>query len=256
MCLSRLKAHGFLEVIPVAYYPSPTHLLRHEFNLLTRKGVDYFNEYLSDLGSNTQLTYNPELRRSAPLTYDHTVKVNSAICAIVGAFRQKGGVVANVISTRRLRSLIRAKDGKTLLNDIEPDAVLIVRFPDKTRAYLLEVDAGTEVIRGAAASSFDEKIPKYGDYFSRRFKDDPLFTGLDQPQVLVVTTGLKRAINLKEATYGSGGRRSYWFTAFPFIEPPPPPKKGEKEPPIYRATDPVWMVPTLEGYQSLLPDSL
>jgi len=245
MCLRRLKDHGFVEVIPVAEYVTPTVLRRHEFNLLTKAGVEELAAELSSRGSAYVPSYNPNLRKTAPLTYDHSILINNTLANLIGAFRQAGGVVVRCLNDRQLASMIRTDSGQTHLGDIEPDALLIVRFPDGLRSYLIEADTGTEQVRGRAINNFEGKIPRYGRYFSKRFAADPLFQGLSQPQVLVITSGLVRATNLKEATFDAGGRRAYWFTAKEFIEPPK-----------YLATGEVWLVPTLEGYQRLLPDSL
>ena len=246
MCLRRLKDHGYVEVIPVAEYASPTLLRRHEFNLLTRKGVEALNGQLAAKGSSVTTVYNPALRKSAPLTYDHTLQINNAIANLVGAFRQRGGSVSLCLNDRTLKSLIRAEgQQRTLLNDIEPDALFVIRFPDGVRSYLLEIDTGTEQVRGSATNRFEQKIERYDRYFADRFAHDPLFTGLQKPQVLVVTTGATRAKNLKEATFEAGGRQAYWFSTFEWIDVSKFDPAGK-----------VWLVPTLDEFNPLLPDSL
>ncbi len=210
-------------------------MIRHELNLLTRHGVELLKHHKRD---DFHPNWTSGLRTSAPLTYDHALKLNNVLANLIGSFRQAGGETVLVLNDKQLKRQIM--DGQTHLKDIQPDALLVVKFGSLLKTYLIEVDAGTEVVRGAAFSSFDRKIAKYGDYFRHRFVNDPLFSGLQRPQVLVITTGAKRAQHLKEATLKSGGRKAYWFTAFAFIEPPD-----------YTALDSVWFVPTMDGYQSL-----
>jgi hypothetical protein len=114
-------------------------------------------------------------------------------------------------------------------------------MPSKsTTRYLLEVDTGTETLRGTKVNRFERKIERYGEYLTKRFVDDPLFHGLQRPQVLIVTEGQKRAENLVTLIKEHGGRRAYWVTVSQWVTPPD-----------YLATEPVWLVPTMQGYQQL-----
>jgi hypothetical protein len=239
MCLRRLKDHGLVKTIAVPI-ELPKGFGRGEINLLTKKGVEFMNAQLEDKDSPARLTFRADQERMSMLSYPHTLKINDVIANLVGAFRQQGGVVQLVINNRRLTNMINERDGSTLLQDIYPDAVLVMRFGDTTRCYLLEVDRGTEGVSSSSRSSFDKKIQKYGNYFKTQFTNDPLFAGMDQPQVLIVTTGNTRAHNLMEATFKAGGRRAYWITAYEYITPPD-----------LTATDAIWLVPTTEGYQTL-----
>jgi hypothetical protein len=238
MCLRRLKDHGFVEVVPIGHKTSPTSLGRVELNLLTKKGADYLKDLRRNTGSNAPLYWRPGLRLSAPLTFDHALKINDTLANLIGAFRQVGGKVVGVLNDTQLKSSIA--NGQTYLGDIEPDALLVMRFGDGIRTYLLEVDTGTETLRGTKVNRFERKIERYGEYLTKRFVDDPLFHGLQRPQVLIVTEGQKRAENLVTLIKEHGGRRAYWVTVSQWVTPPD-----------YLATEPVWLVPTMQGYQQL-----
>lgn len=235
MCLRRLKDHGFVQVVPVASYPEWDKLQRVEFNLLTREGAQALKDYK---GPGYTPNWNDRLRTAASRTYDHTLLSNNALASLLGTFRLAGGQVMAVICNRQLTNQIR--NGQTYLKDIEPDAVIVVRFGATVRCYLLELDTGTESVRGSYRSDFDEKIPRYTRYFKERFVHDPFFHGMQQPQVLVITTKPRRVDHLREAIFAQRGRRTYWVSCLEWITPP-----GTD------ARDAVWAVPTMDGPQRL-----
>lgn len=212
--------------------------MRHELNLLTRHGVDLLKKRAEALGETYTPNWSPSLRTGAPLTIDHALRLNEVLANLIGAFRQRAGEPLIVLNDRQLKSQIATR--QTYLGEIEPDALLAMRFGDVVTTFLVEVDTGTEPVRGTSANRFERKIERYVDYFERRFVQDPLFHGLTRPQVLVVTSGATRAHHLRTAAAEQGIGSGFWFSTTDWITPPD-----------RLATDPVWLLTETGEYQSL-----
>lgn len=238
MCLRRLKDHRLLEVVPVAEYPTPTKLIRHELNLLTRQGAQMLKSHYEQLEQPYVLNWSSSLRTSAPLTIDHALRLNDVLANLIGAFRQVEGEVLLVLNDRQIKRQIAAR--QTYLGEIEPDALIVLRFGDVMTSWLVEVDTGSEPVRGMSANRFERKIERYGDYFASRFVTDPLFHGLTRPQVLVVTTSATRAHHLRTVAGEHELESGFWFSTMEWIEPPD-----------RLATDAVWLTPYEADYQCL-----
>lgn len=235
MCLRRLKNHGLIETLAHGVNDSPDKLRRVEYACLTRAGADYLKK---TFGPDFEVRWTPELRRSAILDNRHQMLIVDQIANLTGAFRQAGGVLELLLVDDQLRPLIA--DRKVLFGNFRPDAVMVVRFGDTRKVYVVEIDTGTMPVSGIARNAVDKKIPNYADYYANRFDRDPFFAGLPQPQNLFITNGPRRAEHLKDAILKAGGRRAYAVTTFAWLEPPQ-----------YSALGQVWLIPTLDGFQRL-----
>ena len=234
--LRRLKDLGHLHVEAVPkkiINRSRITYQRRELHLLSRPGRDALKRHLG-----VDPSWSPDLYRRVHNQTEHDWQVHAVVVNLLTAFRLAGGEFVDVMVGEKLEQAINTR--QTRFEDIYPDALIAVAFGEHIKTYLIEVDMGTEVVSGKAYSSFDKKIPRYGDYLKNRFATDPFFTGWEKPQVLVIAPTWTRANNLKEATFAAGGLRSYAFTAFEFLEPED-----------YTALDEVWLIPTIEGAAKL-----
>lgn len=244
-CLSRLKGRGYVDVLPVSEYLDPNQfrsLRRHELNVLTKAGAEALKERGKSQGRAYQLRWHSRIKHDLIRRYDddkHDVLVVESLVNLGGWMRQYGGELVAIYPNDRLANMIR--QGETLLQDVEPDGLMVVRFPWGLKTYLLEADTGSQdlgVIKGKAV--------KYGRYLSERFSRDVFFDGYPQPQVLFVTAlGGRRVEGIKEAIFDAKGRRAYWCTSMAWITPPE-----------FEACGSVWYVPTMDGFQRLIEEPL
>ncbi len=234
MCLRRLKDHGFVEAIRVDNdYP--------EVNVLSKAGADYILEVRQSDGDYRPVFWRANHKSRVPLHFHHHWLTNEILANLIGSFRLAGGKLEMVLGEDQLKSHIYT--GQTFLDDIEPDGVLVMRFGSRLKSFLIEADTGSQSIYGEKSNRFELKIPKYGKYLKERFALDPFFGGFDRPMVNVVTEKPKRVEHLKEATFKQGGQRAYWFTSLQDITPP-------TDSTTTLATDPLWLVPTMDGKQA------
>jgi hypothetical protein len=231
VCLSRLKDHGFLKG---ERWPIDKRLLAfHEVNALTKEGADFLSDHRRRNGDLRPLFWTAKESTKSILHAHHRWLIAEIFANLVGAFRQQGGVLRLALGEDQLKSHIYT--GQTYLNDIEPDGLLIMQFGSRLATFLIEADTGSQSV-----DRFELKIDKYGDYLKNRFAIDPFFAGFDRPRVLVVTEKPGRVEHLKEATLKKGGLKSYWFSCLEWTTPPE-----------HLATEPVWLVPTIDGFGQL-----
>src|SRR5262249_9760844 len=150
---------------------------RLELNVLTRRGRDELVRHKEAAG----LPYHPrwkpsygDLHEFALDAMPHLVAVNDAIARLTAACRAHGIEIAGFWLAAELEGL----GSQTLLQEWEPDALVIVKVGDRLQPYFLEVDLRTESVASEARNSWRTKMRKCGRYFKERFPDDRFFAGL------------------------------------------------------------------------------
>jgi hypothetical protein len=184
------------------------------------------------------LTTTP-FRNPAKLTFEtinpHTMGIiNAGISAMVGANRRGYRLEAWLLDMD-IRGLLKRDE---LFWPMEPDAVMVLSNNGNKRAFFIEVDRGTESGQSPRANSWSSKTDRYGTYFKALHQTDPWLKHIPRPDVMVVTKGHQRLLNLMGVTRKSEGRSAYWFTTSELLEPP------------YNFFGEVWQRIGLDGYFS------
>lgn len=221
VCLSRLKDRGFVTVVPSYRREGARKLVRFELNTLTRRGHEALTAYKEERGGSFASRWTPKTPTLADFSLEllpHRLAVTDTIIATEIACRRMGVELALWRDEDQVAELVNS--GALGLQDIEPDAMVIIRSGDHLHPLFLEVDRGTESLTGAAANRWERKFHRYQDYLGRGFARDLFFAGCKCPLVLTVTLGgEERLTGLIRATEGAKDRTAYWFTRHTWTDP-------------------------------------
>lgn len=218
-CYGRLKKlyeNGFLErhyLTKIAAAPAASTLLYS----LTKLGAEVLAAtyaYTSeDLHFASKTLLNPE-------KLPHTMAINDFWVAVNKATHGQEGVrVVEWIDELTFRAdpdyvYVKGAGGRRKRKPLLPDGYLVLRTPQGTARFFVELDRGTEGL-----TQFRSQIEVYTEYmvsgrYQQRFKSTSL-------RILVVSTSTQRRLdNLKKAVEQAGGGERYLFGCF---KPPYPP---------------------------------
>lgn len=160
-------------------------------------------------------------RRDNLIRYDklkHTLSVSSVRARLEIEARKKQQKLLDCISDRHLYINFTHEDKQITLR---PDLYFVYEGDEHKYSYFVEVDLGTEAIRGISdkTTSFDNKVNSYDSLkYSGEYKD--YFEVF--PRILVITTTANRAKKLMEAVREKKQTNiDFLFTTFDFWQRDP-----------------------------------
>ncbi|MDT8718250.1 replication-relaxation family protein [Clostridium sp. 19966] len=146
-------------------------------------------------------------------TLNHTLRVSETRAKLEIECRDKKHKIVNCWSDRHLYFNYTFEEKK---NYIKPDMYFIYETEDTRYNYFVEVDMGTEAIRGFSkkSNSFDLKVPSYEHF---KLSGDYKINFERFPRVLVLTNSTARAKKLLEAVKEKQKTKvEFLFTTFDF----------------------------------------
>jgi hypothetical protein len=211
--LKRLYQHRFLERrwLPVEYGQGAGQAIY----LLDQRGADLAADRQGvDRGA---LGWSQARNQVRLLFLQHQLMVNDARIAFALAAQRAGYRIERWLGQEALaahpdRVPIVTANGSERRLALIPDGYFVLNLGNRRSHFFLEVDRGTLPNR-----RWRQRMQGYLAYvasgaYSARYRTHSL-------RVLVITTGARRAENLKRATEGVGGGRLFWFTTLDQAQP-------------------------------------
>jgi hypothetical protein len=165
--------------------------------------------------------------------------MESAVSA-EAAIRSVGGKVTTYWDEYEIRQRSKRRRDGIDWGGLEPDGLIIAEINGIKHAMLPEIDRGFQPVASNAPNSIRTKGHKYKNFFIHYRQYDPLLMDLKQPTVHFITKSKQRLETIREEIESQGGRQSYWYSTFEWIQPP------------YSFLGQVWEVSGREGYHSPL----
>lgn len=191
------------------------------------------------------INWKPKDNKRGFFTFiNHLLKTNDVMVAIELAAKANGYEIRNWIDETVLRSeamkayvFLPSQKGGEVKRTLVPDGYVQLSDANYDYHHFLEIDMGTEDLK-----RFGEKIPRYlAFYHSGGFENKYQAKSM---RVLIITTGPRRAENLRIVTEGLGGDIEFWFSDFTAVNPAS----------IF--SDPIWKVAGYEGEYSLFDEQI
>ncbi len=195
--LDRVRAMTTAQ-IKALYFPGTTDLpLIRRMKVLMSIGMVHRTSFSTSAGGRPVYVYARKKIKVGHLFLSHIVDISE----VYVRFHTAGYPLDEWILDSELK-----KESSFII----PDASFVVTTPEKPYRFLLEVDKGTEILKGIA-----QKFINYRTYFQpdngpslyeQRYKTD-------RGRVLFVAPSPQRMQHMKAVCEQQGGRMRYWFTS-------------------------------------------
>ena len=192
-----------------------------------------------------EIDWKPKDNKRGFFTFlNHLLKTNDVMIAIELAAKANGFEIKKWIDETVLRSetmkayvYLPTHKGSEVKRTLVPDGYVQLSDTNFDYHHFLEIDMGTEDLK-----RFGEKIPRYLAYYNSGGFEKTY--GAKSMRVLIITTGARRAENLRKTTEELGGDIEFWFSDFTAVNPAS----------IF--TEPIWSIAGYEGKYSLFDEQV
>jgi len=235
--LSWLKGQGWVTVLDGERRSKDgLRLFPEELQILTPAGFAILQEHRKALGKPPHPSYVDPAGVIFRRSYAHWKLMMEVGVSAEAALRLRGGRVTTFWDDYEIRQRARRRKDGIHWGGIEPDALIIAELNGVEHAFLPEIDRGFQPVASDADNSIRTKLIKYRDFYLTHRPNDPLLAPLRQPTVHFLSNSLERIQTIRAEVERLGGRQSYWYSTFDWVQPP------------YSFLGEVWQVTGREGF--------
>ncbi len=195
---------------------------------ISQKGLNYlaYHDLLPEELLELEINRNP-----SHIFLAHRLMINTVRVATEVAVKRNGWKITNWVDDKQLKRdhakakvTLTGERGRIIQTTVIPDARITIDTGDREYYLYLEADRATETNQYSTLNNkdFATKIRAYAEYFTPGKDGKSLcetMYGSNLGRVLTITTGPRRADNLKALTEKVGGRNRFWFSHIKEIDP-------------------------------------